>query len=689
MAQVQPAEYAERRARLMAAHPDGLIIIPARNDFPAYAEGSFRQDKNFYYLTGLDDFGAVLLLDAPKKQSWLFVRGKKAPAAPPAGLERVAPETELTGFVQQRLKQGVKRLYDAYAGDERAPFLPPEEASGKDRQRFQRMFPNVKFESVRPTLVTMRWVKSPAEIQALRRASWSTAAALRAAMRGVKAGRTQREVEAEVVRSCVQNGAEGQGFWPWVMSGPNSVYPAPPRGWLDYTFLNRTMQSGEVAWLDIGCARDHYEGDIGRTVPVSGKFTPEQREVWDLLARGYQAARAAIRPGAGIADAKRAYYEAVRTAPVKSDLAKAAVAAEMKEAEIGREILLHGVGLGPVERPEEQFKPGVVLALEPRIVLPEQKLGFILEDMLLVTDRGNELLTAGLPYTADEMETFLASTARADYSVIDAHDHLRPESHTPEQLIGLMNVLGISKSIIFGGPRGDNPSTLKAAEQYHDRLVSFYRPKVAVEQDAWLNNDPKVLEEMKRELSSGRYRGIGELVNIHYPNSRLGETLLEVEVSPMAPMVVSLFRLADQYHLPVLIHNEVYYYRELDQLLSMFPNVPVIWAHAGYVNWYGVEIALKKHPNLYADLSIRALYRPRDLREASIFHDEKTVKAEWLAVIEKYPDRFITGLDEYSPQYRDHTLYFEWMGKLLGQLTPATARKVAMENIERLLAGRE
>lgn len=114
----------------------------------------------------------------------------------------------------------------------------------------------------------------------------------------------------------------------------------------------------------------------------------------------------------------------------------------------------------------------------------------------------------------------------------------------------------------------------------------------------------------------------------------------------------------------------------------------MIWAHAGYVNYYGIWMALKKHPNLYIDLSIRALYRPRDSREASIFHNESTVKPLWMELIERYPDRFVAGLDESSGEYRSHEAYFEWMGKLLGQLTPATARKVAVENIECLLSGK-
>jgi hypothetical protein len=86
-------------------------------------------------------------------------------------------------------------------------------------------------------------------------------------------------------------------------------------------------------------------------------------------------------------------------------------------------------------------------------------------------------------------------------------------------------------------------------------------------------------------------------------------------------------------------------------------------------------LLMKKHPNLYADLSIRALYRARDSREASIFHGSTTVKPEWIETIEKYPDRFMAGLDEYSQGYRNHEEYFMWMAKLFDQLTPSTARK--------------
>jgi Xaa-Pro aminopeptidase len=679
--QIGTAEYGARRARLMETAADGLIFVPARNDAPQYSESGFRQLANFYYLTGSDAFGAILVLDAPKKESWLFFKTRAGQAVPsaPNGVEHAASMEGLEGFVARRLKEKVKHLYDA------GPKLREDL-----RRLLPKLPPKISWDSVQTRIEDLRWVKSPAELNIMRRVGWISAAAIRAGMRAVKAGRSQREVEPEVVASCVKNGAEGQSFWPWVFSGPAAIYPPSKSVWLDYHFSNRTMQAGELVYLDLGCAADHYEGDLGRTVPVSGKFTAEQREVWELLVRGYQAARAAIRPGATVAQVKKAYYDVFREAQPKSDLAKAAVASEIKEGEENKMFLLHGIGIDPVERDNGPLLPGVVLALEPMIMLPEKNMGFQLEDMLVVTEKGNDLLTAGLPYTADEIEEFLATQARSPYTTVDVHDHFIPNQHTAERLISVMNVLGISKSIIFGGQDPDNDYVLKAAAQYPDRLIPFYRDNVRVEHDAWLRNDPKILTELEREISSGRYRGIGEFTNVHYPpgrRARMGEALLDTEVSPMAPMVQSLFRLAEKYQLPVLMHNEVYYYKELDQLLGLFPKVKVIWAHAGYTSYYGVEMLMKKHPNLYADLSIRAEYRPRDSREASIFHNENSVKPLWLELIEKYPDRFMAGLDESSNGYRGHAEYFEWMGKLLSQLTPATGRKVAIENIEAMLAG--
>lgn len=143
----------------------------------------------------------------------------------------------------------------------------------------------------------------------------------------------------------------------------------------------------------------------------------------------------------------KAYYGTLRAAAAKSELARQAVAAELKEAESPQRFLVHGAGLDHAEWPQKEFRAGTVICLEPMIALPERNMGFYLEDMLAVTENGTELLTAGLPYTAEEIEAFLATPARAAYTVVDAHNHMDPPQHTAERLIREMNVLGISKSI--------------------------------------------------------------------------------------------------------------------------------------------------------------------------------------------------------------------------------------------------
>src|SRR5207249_4428380 len=97
------------------------------------------------------------------------------------------------------------------------------------------------------------------------------------------------DVEAAVVEACVRLGPGRPSFWPWAMSGPNAAFPTPFTSLVDPQNLDRVMRAGEVARLDIGCEIDHYMGDVGRTVPVSGSFSADQKEVVDLLVAAYRA----------------------------------------------------------------------------------------------------------------------------------------------------------------------------------------------------------------------------------------------------------------------------------------------------------------------------------------------------------------------------------------------------------------
>jgi Xaa-Pro aminopeptidase len=255
-----------------------------------------------------------------------------------------------------------------------------------------------------PTIATdVRAVKDSAEITTLRRVAANSAAALRAGLSRFAAGRHQRDVEGAVVDACTRNAGDGPSFWPWVMSGPLAVFPTAFTSSVDMHNLDRVMRAGEVARLDIGCQVNHYMGDVGRTVPVSGTFTPEQAEVIDLLVATYRAGLAVLRDGvtdSAVFHASR-MEAAQRRAAMRTALGRHA-AAVIAESDSVPYWQIHGIGLDIAEQLPSVLRAGMVLDYEPIFSVEGQ--GFYMEDMILVTPTGYEILTKGLPSTAAEIE---------------------------------------------------------------------------------------------------------------------------------------------------------------------------------------------------------------------------------------------------------------------------------------------
>ena len=414
--------------------PDGLLLVRSRG-FSFHSDqdylASFQQDPNFFYLTGLSSAaGAVLALDGAARETWLFVpetlrgaarlvRGFRIEtgeaSAKSLGLDHVVPRRELAGFLVRREEAKPELLlYAPGAGGEHDG--PPLETALDDpgmawSHALGELWPHGRIRDADALLSEMRAIKGPEEIEVLRRVGTASAAALRAGLRALSPGRPQREAEARVVSACIAAGAEGPSFWPWIMTGEASAFPAPMESLGDYRHLNRTMRAGDVARVDVGCDLDHYKGDVGRTAPVGGRFDAGQRETWDLLVAAYRAGLAVFRDGA-----KRDDVFAASLAEIRRRRPSLTTPLGRKAAEtlLGSDGLhwweIHGVGLDSAEGLPETMRAGMTVDFEPIFSVEGQ--GFYLEDMILVTPAGHEILTPGLPYTADEIERSTRAPAR-------------------------------------------------------------------------------------------------------------------------------------------------------------------------------------------------------------------------------------------------------------------------------------
>jgi Xaa-Pro aminopeptidase len=433
---IAPEEFHQRRQNLMARLADGILLQHARNLFAnddALFVHGFQQNPSFFYFTGLSSaVNAILAIDGAAKESWLFVPTslpgleKLLPQAliPPGRetetkllLEHVVPWEEFTSFIDRKQQQSQLILYV-----DNSYWVPPPPSNPSGiapisdtpllwRNALSSRWPNAEIRSAREAIRALRVIKSPAEIDAIRRVAEVSAAALLAGLRALQPGKSQRQVEAEVVCGCIRAGGEGPSFWPWIMSGPNAVIPKPFESLVDYRHLNRLMQAGELVRVDVGCDVDFYKGDVGRTAPVSGRFSPEQRETWNLLINVYRAGLAVMRDGTRHEDVMSACRrEAERQQPgLKTSLEKAA-AKVLLDPNNRDTWHLHTSGLEPGEKFPGVLRAGMVIEFEPMFAVEGQ--AFYLEDMILITAAGCEILTKSLPYTADEIESAIAAHSR-------------------------------------------------------------------------------------------------------------------------------------------------------------------------------------------------------------------------------------------------------------------------------------
>ena len=413
-------QYRSRRADLAKALTDGVTVLFGRAEDPAEdLRTGFFQEPNFYYLTGWREPGAILLLaplaEDPKAPGYaakaklpreiLFLPERNLDQEKWTGrkLGPLEPDAKgVTGFdavmPAEQFESELASVLEAYA---RVYTLTEQPAAA----RLKQLAPLRVISDAAMAIAKLRMHKSPEEIALMQHATDVTLEAHRAAWQRAAPGLYEYQIAATMMDVYQDAGCERNAYAPIVGSGPNSVY-------LHYSRNDRRMDAGEVLLMDVGAECAGYAADITRTIPVSGKFTRRQREIYEIVLGAQKAAIAAVKPGQTLS--KTAPNGLYRIAYDYID----SHGKDLHGDSLGKYFthgLGHHVGLDVhnASDPSAPLEAGMVITIEPGIYIPEENLGVRIEDMVLVTEHGAKVMSAALPREPGEIEKLLGRGAAA------------------------------------------------------------------------------------------------------------------------------------------------------------------------------------------------------------------------------------------------------------------------------------
>ena len=414
--------FAGRRARLVAAVGAPVVVFGYTGHENANPSYVFMQEENFYYLSGHAEEGAALLLlpESAAQKGWKGAREiLYLPARDPAQEKwdgpRMAPDDpgirEKTGFAEVESFDKLRQTLAGLAKDfpEIYTELPGPHAEGYPHAAnwskwMKDAAPQAALKDVSPAAGTLRSVKSAGEMEVLTRAVELSVDAHLEAMKMMRPGLYEYQVAAKMQQVHASGGCETEAYAPIVGSGFNSTV-------LHYNKLDRRIEDGDIVVLDVGGQYSGYAADVTRTLPASGKFTPRQREIYDIVLGAQNAALAALKPGMTIAGEGPNSLQRIATEYINTH------GQDKQGRPLGRYYihgLSHHLGLN-VHDPSGPARPleaGMVITVEPGIYIPEENIGVRIEDDVLITATGYQMLTARLPRTAGEIEKVMADAKR-------------------------------------------------------------------------------------------------------------------------------------------------------------------------------------------------------------------------------------------------------------------------------------
>ncbi|HZM86777.1 MAG TPA: aminopeptidase P N-terminal domain-containing protein [Blastocatellia bacterium] len=431
-------EFAARRARVIDQIGEGVAILQGTTERPG--EQPLRQNNQFYYLCGVVEPRAILVLDGKTKRSTLYLYGGAerrermfgsamvpgVASAKATGIDAVLARDEFSKALETFAREG-RTLYTPFrpevlgnasvsdvVGHARTTKDDPWDGRASREevflQKLKALAPQTTVQNLDPILDTMRAFKSPREIAIIREATRITGLGIIEAMRDARPGMFEYELQADAEFVFKKHGSQGAAYFALIATGQNTLYS-------HYHRNTTKLQDGDLVQFDYAPDYKYYVSDVTRVFPANGKFTPRQREFYTIYLRLYQALMTSIKvhvpPGRIIKDAV-VKMDAIMTSFKFTDpkIKEAATRFVERYRASTSNSLGHTIGMEvhDVRLTTQTLEPGQLFTIEPAMTIPDEHIGIRLEDVILITETGYENLSAFVPVEIADIENLMAET---------------------------------------------------------------------------------------------------------------------------------------------------------------------------------------------------------------------------------------------------------------------------------------
>lgn len=422
---LNPAIFVNNRKRFVKEMlPNSIAIFVSNDEVPKNGDAiyHFSQNSDLYWLSGIEQEDSIVILfpDCPDpkyrevlvlvrpnelKEKWDGKRLRANEATEISGIKTVIWLDSLDGLLQPWIHLADNIYLDSNENDRKASLIATREY--QFIAEMQSRYPLHNYCRAAKIMKNLRGIKTKEEVEVLQKAIDITELTFRRLLKFIKPGVMEYEIEAEIFHSFLSNRATGEAYGSIIASGDNARI-------LHYINNNQECKDGDLILMDFGALYGGYCADLTRTVPVNGKFTPRQKEVYNACLHLHNYAKSILKPGISIVDYTDKVGEEATKQFIKIGLlTKADVKNEDKENRAYRKYLYHGIShhLGidvhDLGTRTEPIKPGMVFTVEPGIYIEEEKMGIRIENNLWITKTGHIDLMKNIPITVEEIEKLM------------------------------------------------------------------------------------------------------------------------------------------------------------------------------------------------------------------------------------------------------------------------------------------